>query len=221
MASTAAVVIFTVLAVGELIADKLPSAPARTKPPGSERSHHTRRPFRCVHCRGGDSVYRARHRPWRSGRYCRRVWGVPGPYAPCEGVQRSGLVHRTFGRRGDDCGRTVYCESILNALTARDSNHARRAHRKVHRAHGDVPDLGWTCQSFSIKDRRKDVTQYPQEPSNVCTGSRETGSLRSFSEFGSKRSLGHVSLRSIFCRYNSSRFSNRCMESAGLFRAGR
>ena len=34
MGSTAAVAIFTVLAIGELIADKLPSAPARTAPPG-------------------------------------------------------------------------------------------------------------------------------------------------------------------------------------------
>jgi uncharacterized membrane protein len=34
MASTAAVVIFTLLAVVELIADQLPSTPSRTKPPG-------------------------------------------------------------------------------------------------------------------------------------------------------------------------------------------
>jgi len=34
MASTSAVVIFTLLAVGELVADQLPSTPARTKPPG-------------------------------------------------------------------------------------------------------------------------------------------------------------------------------------------
>ena len=34
MGSTAAVAIFTVLAVAELIADKLPSTPSRTKPPG-------------------------------------------------------------------------------------------------------------------------------------------------------------------------------------------
>ncbi len=34
MGSTAAVVIFTILAVVELVADQLPSTPARTKPPG-------------------------------------------------------------------------------------------------------------------------------------------------------------------------------------------
>ncbi len=34
MASTTAMVIFVVLAVGELIADQLPSAPSRTAPPG-------------------------------------------------------------------------------------------------------------------------------------------------------------------------------------------
>jgi uncharacterized membrane protein len=34
MGSTAAVVVFIVLAVGELIADKLPSAPSRLAPPG-------------------------------------------------------------------------------------------------------------------------------------------------------------------------------------------
>jgi uncharacterized membrane protein len=34
MGSTAAVAIFTVLAVAELITDKLPSTPSRTKPPG-------------------------------------------------------------------------------------------------------------------------------------------------------------------------------------------
>jgi uncharacterized membrane protein len=34
MGSTAAVAIFTVLAIGELVADKLPSTPSRTKPPG-------------------------------------------------------------------------------------------------------------------------------------------------------------------------------------------
>ncbi len=34
MGSTAAVAIFTVLALGELVADKLPSTPSRTKPPG-------------------------------------------------------------------------------------------------------------------------------------------------------------------------------------------
>ena len=34
MASTAAVVIFTLLAVAELVADKLPFAPGRLKPPG-------------------------------------------------------------------------------------------------------------------------------------------------------------------------------------------
>jgi uncharacterized membrane protein len=34
MGTTAAVVIFTVLAIVELVADKLPSAPSRTKPPG-------------------------------------------------------------------------------------------------------------------------------------------------------------------------------------------
>src|SRR5712675_3761809 len=34
MGSTAAVAIFTVLAVVELVADQLPSTPARTKPPG-------------------------------------------------------------------------------------------------------------------------------------------------------------------------------------------
>jgi uncharacterized membrane protein len=34
MGSTAAVAIFTVLAIGELIADQLPSTPSRTKPPG-------------------------------------------------------------------------------------------------------------------------------------------------------------------------------------------
>jgi uncharacterized membrane protein len=34
MGSAAAVGIFTVLAIGELIADQLPSTPSRTKPPG-------------------------------------------------------------------------------------------------------------------------------------------------------------------------------------------
>jgi uncharacterized membrane protein len=34
MASTAAMVIFVLLAAGELIADQLPSTPSRTKPPG-------------------------------------------------------------------------------------------------------------------------------------------------------------------------------------------
>jgi uncharacterized membrane protein len=34
MASTAAMIIFVLLAVGELIADQLPSAPSRTAPPG-------------------------------------------------------------------------------------------------------------------------------------------------------------------------------------------
>jgi len=34
MASTAAVVVFTLLAVAELVADKLPFTPSRTKPPG-------------------------------------------------------------------------------------------------------------------------------------------------------------------------------------------
>jgi uncharacterized membrane protein len=34
MASTAAMVIFFVLAAGELVADQLPSTPSRTKPPG-------------------------------------------------------------------------------------------------------------------------------------------------------------------------------------------
>jgi uncharacterized membrane protein len=34
MGSTAAVAIFTILAVVELVADQLPSTPARTKPPG-------------------------------------------------------------------------------------------------------------------------------------------------------------------------------------------
>src|SRR5713226_3993606 len=34
MGSTAAVVIFTLLAVVELVADQLPSTPSRTKPPG-------------------------------------------------------------------------------------------------------------------------------------------------------------------------------------------
>src|SRR5260370_40411090 len=34
MGSTAAVAIFTILAVAELVADELASAPARTKPPG-------------------------------------------------------------------------------------------------------------------------------------------------------------------------------------------
>ena len=34
MASTAAVVIFCLLAAGELVADQLPSTPSRTKPPG-------------------------------------------------------------------------------------------------------------------------------------------------------------------------------------------
>jgi uncharacterized membrane protein len=34
MASTAAVVIFFLLAAGELVADQLPSTPSRTKPPG-------------------------------------------------------------------------------------------------------------------------------------------------------------------------------------------
>ena len=34
MGSTAAVAIFTVLAIGELVADKLPSTPSRTAPPG-------------------------------------------------------------------------------------------------------------------------------------------------------------------------------------------
>jgi uncharacterized membrane protein len=34
MGSTAAVAIFSVLAIGELIADKLPSTPSRLKPPG-------------------------------------------------------------------------------------------------------------------------------------------------------------------------------------------
>lgn len=34
MGSGAAVAIFTVLAIGELIADQLPSTPSRTKPPG-------------------------------------------------------------------------------------------------------------------------------------------------------------------------------------------
>jgi uncharacterized membrane protein len=34
MASTAAVVIFVLLAAGELVADQLPSTPSRTKPPG-------------------------------------------------------------------------------------------------------------------------------------------------------------------------------------------
>ena len=34
LSSTAAVVVFTLLAVGELVADQLPFAPSRTKPPG-------------------------------------------------------------------------------------------------------------------------------------------------------------------------------------------
>ncbi|HEY1758782.1 MAG TPA: DUF4126 family protein [Bryobacteraceae bacterium] len=34
MGSTASVAIFTVLAIGELVADKLPSTPSRTAPPG-------------------------------------------------------------------------------------------------------------------------------------------------------------------------------------------
>ena len=34
MGSTAAVLIFTILALVELVADQLPSTPARTKPPG-------------------------------------------------------------------------------------------------------------------------------------------------------------------------------------------
>jgi uncharacterized membrane protein len=34
MGSTTAVAVFTVLAIGELIADQLPSTPSRTKPPG-------------------------------------------------------------------------------------------------------------------------------------------------------------------------------------------
>src|SRR3981081_4934201 len=64
MGSTAAVAIFTVLAVVELVADQLPCTPARTKPPGLIARILLGGPLRRVHCAC-----------WRAVSRC---WCVPG-----------------------------------------------------------------------------------------------------------------------------------------------
>ena len=67
MASTAAVVIFFLLAAGELVADQLPSTPSRTKPPGTD----------CANPRRG-TIWRGRRRCGRQSLALGAVLGIAG-----------------------------------------------------------------------------------------------------------------------------------------------
>src|SRR6266849_2526604 len=68
MGSTLAVGIFTVLALVELVADQLPSTPARTKPPALIAANHFGWTLRCGHGAG----WRAAPCAWPRFGDCRR-----------------------------------------------------------------------------------------------------------------------------------------------------
>ena len=114
LGSTAAVVVFSLFAVVELVADQLPSAPSRTDSSWSNRSHRSRRIVRSGHRGVGGAI----HRDWRrlgcGGRRCRSVWRLPGSHAPGKGAESSGLRDRNIGRRGSDRRSAFHCDAILN-----------------------------------------------------------------------------------------------------------
>ena len=60
MGSLIAVIVFTLGAIGELIADKLPKTPARTAPVGLISTHHHGRIVRRVSLCGGGGIARSR-----------------------------------------------------------------------------------------------------------------------------------------------------------------
>ena len=72
MGSTTAVAVFSLLAIGELIADKLPMTPKRTAPAPLISAHRHRRPlWRMSLCCGGEIVARG-SAAWWNRRRCRR-----------------------------------------------------------------------------------------------------------------------------------------------------
>ncbi len=104
MGSTASVVIFTLLAVGELIADKLTSTPSRLKPPGLiARILLGGLSGACVAVTGMQSILSGAELLGAAGGDCRRFCGLRSSRAPRECSQGSGFGHRPCGRRSGDC----------------------------------------------------------------------------------------------------------------------
>ena len=113
MGSTSAVVIFTLLAVVELIADKLPSTPSRTKPLGLIGRI-------VLGGLSGAGVAVSGAQFIVLGAVLGVVGGIAGAcglrssHASREGSQGPGLGHRSFGRRGGDWRRSLDCVAVLD-----------------------------------------------------------------------------------------------------------
>jgi uncharacterized membrane protein len=86
--SLGAVLVFTLGALGELVIDKLPSTPNRTRLLGL-----VGRSVLGGLCRG--AVDRTRHRSWCGRRDRRRVCGLRGSHTPGARAQGPGLRHRS------------------------------------------------------------------------------------------------------------------------------
>ena len=100
MGSTAAVAIFTLAALGELVADKLPSTPSRTAHPGTDRPNRSGRLMRGKSVRRGDAI-RSVRRGHRSCRWPRRnICRLQSSHWSCACAEGSGHRNCVTGRRG-------------------------------------------------------------------------------------------------------------------------
>ena len=121
MGSTVTLVILTVLAIVELVADKLPSTPSRKKGAGLDCPHRSGRPVGCMPCRCGGAVPGRRRGPGRDRCARGHVRRLRSPHPPGEGAQGSGRGHRSLGGRGGDWRRSSDCVAVLNAANSSDS----------------------------------------------------------------------------------------------------
>ena len=100
MGSSVAVVVFSVLALGELVADKLPWIPSRTTVVGIVPRLVFGGLSGAAIASGGTAVQRARCRAWRNRRDRRRVWRLLPSCAHRGDWKDSSVRRRLRGRRG-------------------------------------------------------------------------------------------------------------------------
>jgi len=113
LGSAAAVAVFTLFAVIELVADQLPSAPSRTAPPGLIARIVLGAFVRSGHRGVGNAIHPDRRHFGCGRRRCRSVWRLPGSHSPGKSTESSGLRDRHIGRRGGDWRGILHRVAIL------------------------------------------------------------------------------------------------------------
>ena len=126
MGSLPAVVMFTLLAIVELVADKLPKTPNRTSPPGPDRAHskwrHNGR-VRCRWRRAGNPSRRFAGRRWRCCGVFRRLSGAR---AAREGAGRARHLRCPARGSGGDSRQPVGRFEILKGPPRKQVHFWRR-----------------------------------------------------------------------------------------------